>query len=855
MIEKISGATQKASKRSSSFLGAIGKAAGRSLQPLTGFAKGLSNIASRFKRILMYRMVRKLISEIGKAAKEGIKNVYLWSSALGGQLAASMDDATASMNYLKNSIGAAAAPIINALAPAIHVVTDAVVGLINVINQLLALLGGQTSWTRAIRQAGEYESAVGGAGGAAKKALRYLAPFDELNVLPDDSGGGGGGGGATDYASMFEETTEFAQGIADFAQSIRDAVSAGDWQGLGQILGDKVNEIVEMINWSGIGSKIGEKINAFFTTKYWTLETINFQNIGSKVAELLSSAMSNIDFETVGRAFVQGFTILPEMLIGFLSNLDWATVWRSVGNLIKGAFAQAGDFLDGIDWSGLARGIWSAVKTSVTEVDWAGIAAEIGRLLGEALNGVLSIFGTWASDAVDAIASANVWDGLVLWFKDVLGNNIKQAWINVTNFFKTAWTDALNSLIDEYNSSWISNIFGKAEHVEITLTPDLDPPAGQAYAAWKSQFESSSRSNPAQVTGEITDITVGSGSGGSGFGGLYNGRLRMETMAYITDYSSGLSAKPSLNSRAKFVTWSRDFSGLSSGVDGSGLPQMNARANFKYYNRAFASGSSTGVDKNGLPQFNSRANFKYYNRDFASGSSTGIDSNGLPQFNSRANFKYYNRSFTSGTDGNGQPQFDSRANFTSRWDNISTTFNSTANFVSKSENQLPKTNGYVNINANANIVSISGNRTVQLQGYVRMTQAGGGVYQGNGEWSPIQSYAQGGFPFGGQIFRARENGNPELVGTLHGSTAVMNNDQIVASVSSGVARAIAGIRFQLTGGGGSDMEQMMYSAMSRALAENSGEITLDGDVLYNNVLRHNRNETYRTGVNPMAAAV
>lgn len=73
----------------------------------------------------------------------------------------------------------------------------------------------------------------------------------------------------------------------------------------------------------------------------------------------------------------------------------------------------------------------------------------------------------------------------------------------------------------------------------------------------------------------------------------------------------------------------------------------------------------------------------------------------------------------------------------------------------------------------------------------------GGVYSG-GRWRPIQSYASGGTPDGGQLFVAREAG-PELVGTLGGHTAVMNNDQIVASVSAGVARAISGIKFYARG--------------------------------------------------------
>ena len=68
-------------------------------------------------------------------------------------------------------------------------------------------------------------------------------------------------------------------------------------------------------------------------------------------------------------------------------------------------------------------------------------------------------------------------------------------------------------------------------------------------------------------------------------------------------------------------------------------------------------------------------------------------------------------------------------------------------------------------------------------------KADGGVFSG-GMWHNITQYAVGteNAP-AGQVFIAREAG-PELVGTLGGHTAVMNNDQIVASVSDGVYRAV-----------------------------------------------------------------
>lgn len=68
-------------------------------------------------------------------------------------------------------------------------------------------------------------------------------------------------------------------------------------------------------------------------------------------------------------------------------------------------------------------------------------------------------------------------------------------------------------------------------------------------------------------------------------------------------------------------------------------------------------------------------------------------------------------------------------------------------------------------------------------------KADGGVYAG-GQWQNIARYDGGGTPKTGQLFWARENGLPEMVGQIGGHTAVMNNDQIVGSVASGVYKAV-----------------------------------------------------------------
>ena len=317
-----------------------------------GFAGSLGNAIGGFKRILGYRIIRTIIKEITQAFSEGIKHLYEWSKVMGGALSASgetfaqsMDRITTSLAYFKNSIGAAVAPIIGALAPAIDFLIDRIVTLLNLINQLLARLAGASSWNRAIKKAQEFGAAAGGAGEQAKKALAYLAPFDELNRLPaDNDSGGGGGGGGEDFSGLFEEVMEFNEEIADFADKVRDAIERSDWQGLGILIGDKINELIDRIDFAGLGTKVGEKINALFTTEYWTLKTINFQNIGAKIAEFLTGdngiggALRAIDFTSIGGILGEKLTMLPDILIGFINKIDFSVLGENLGDLLRGFF-------------------------------------------------------------------------------------------------------------------------------------------------------------------------------------------------------------------------------------------------------------------------------------------------------------------------------------------------------------------------------------------------------------------------------------------------------------------------------------------------------------------------------------
>lgn len=91
----------------------------------------------------------------------------------------------------------------------------------------------------------------------------------------------------------------------------------------------------------------------------------------------------------------------------------------------------------------------------------------------------------------------------------------------------------------------------------------------------------------------------------------------------------------------------------------------------------------------------------------------------------------------------------------------------------------------------SSVTGFFGGKSVDV-GTKAAKKADGGIYSG-GVWHDIAHYAVGtqDAPTG-QIFLAREAG-PELVGTIGNHTSVMNNDQIVASVSDGVARAVRAV--------------------------------------------------------------
>ena len=323
-----------------------------------------------------------LLKRLSGAIKESISTFAKYDK----ETEASINSLKASLQSLKINWGAAFAPIINAVAPLLQKLISMLSAAANAVAQFFAALGGATTYKRAIKSNKALADSYGGAGGAAEEAEKQIMGFDEINKLNDNKGGGGGGGGSVEDAI---EKVPVSQAIKDFVADFKNAVLNGDWQGLGELLGNKVNDIFASIDWAGIGKKIGYWINGLIQTIYFFLKTVDFKAIGRYIAALINNALSQIDFTYLGRLLIRRLTLVYDMLLGAILELDWKQIGKSIGDVLRGAFDELTEWLESYDWSEVAEQLWQNVKDAIEGFDAATVAEGMSEFLETATNSLI----------------------------------------------------------------------------------------------------------------------------------------------------------------------------------------------------------------------------------------------------------------------------------------------------------------------------------------------------------------------------------------------------------------------------------------------------------------------------------
>lgn len=239
---------------------------------------------------------------------------------------------------------------------------------------------------------------------AAKAALKYLAPFDELNVMNtnpvSDSGSGSGAGALGDLAGLLEDAgTDFAGSLADaldeldpseFTEAVKRAIERGDWYGVGALFGQKLNGVIRQWDAYGDGFTLGEKIKNVLQALNGFLETFSFYDLGAKVGDWIGGMMDGVTPEELATTIANLFNAAVSGRTGLIDKLNERNVPAKIGQALGTAFAN-------FDYSGLANlakkfltGVVSMVNSAAGSfVDNGGpgkledAAEELGKAIGE----------------------------------------------------------------------------------------------------------------------------------------------------------------------------------------------------------------------------------------------------------------------------------------------------------------------------------------------------------------------------------------------------------------------------------------------------------------------------------------
>lgn len=330
---------------------------------LSGFSglkriKGmLDGFGASIGRIAFYRVIRSLIKALTDAFKEGLENAHAFSEGITGEghrFAEALDSMSTAGLMLKNQLGSALIALLTAIEPIINAIISAFTRLADIISQFISAFTGAT-YLQALNFPSEWGDGAKKAGKAAKEWKNQLLGFDEINRLEAPSDGGGGGGSTLDPSGMFGDSP-ISDEIKSFVDQIKAAISSGDWQGAGQLVGKKLSDIFASFDAAALGRKI---------------------------------------VETIGNAI--------DFAIGFIQGLDFKIIGEKIGDFLTNAFNSATEWLKSKDWGQLGEDLWAKFKDLIEGIDFASLAESFFTFLGAAFGAAVAFIGGFFEETVQAI--------------------------------------------------------------------------------------------------------------------------------------------------------------------------------------------------------------------------------------------------------------------------------------------------------------------------------------------------------------------------------------------------------------------------------------------------------------------
>lgn len=398
----------------------FGKSAKGSSKSASSLVKEITRIGKMLKLMLTRMVLRQVISGIG----DGFKNLAQYSKQFDATLSLLWND----FRQLGNSIAAAASPLLNVFAPAIHAIIQLVIQAVNAINQLLSALTGLTSFVRAKKLTDSYAGSLKKAGGAAKELKKTVLGFDELNQLQDNKDSGGGG---TSPANMFEEAP-ISDKWKEWAKKLKDMWKKGDFTDLGKAIGEWLLNALNKIPWSKIyrtAAKIGKSL-ATLINGFVEVPELGY-TMGKSLAKAVNTAfyflddfVRNLHWKSIGQ-------FIGEALNGFFENIKWNKIYDTVYYGVRGIASAIQEAIDTFNWDNISTTLINGldvismgIKEFFENIDWLDLGQKMGDQLaktikgtpwqqvGEAIGSAIQAAIDWVSGFIDTLEVQDVVDAL-----------------------------------------------------------------------------------------------------------------------------------------------------------------------------------------------------------------------------------------------------------------------------------------------------------------------------------------------------------------------------------------------------------------------------------------------------------
>lgn len=289
----------------------------------------LGTMASRFKglalSLLIFNQISKAFNAMTKAIGEGFENLYKDNE----KFRSSVNNLKASSETLKNAFASAFRPLVEVAIPYMQRLMDYIAKLLGLFGQFTALITGQKTYTKAIKQTAAATKE------AAKEVKGYLSPLDEINQYStqNNSGNDAGAGG-----TMFEEVPinqkliDYFDKISAYAQKLKDIFNQGFWDGLGdwEYRWDSIKNSIASIKDSLID--IWTDPEVFASADKW-VQSVAYL-LGSLVGSLASIGL------TIGANILGGIAKYlkqnKDRIKGFLISIF--DIWTDINNLLSSFF-------------------------------------------------------------------------------------------------------------------------------------------------------------------------------------------------------------------------------------------------------------------------------------------------------------------------------------------------------------------------------------------------------------------------------------------------------------------------------------------------------------------------------------